>query len=72
MYKCTIFVIPSTTGGVSFTVGGAAAPLTLCFATSTFGIFGGFLTPKQWFLTSAMQIWHICRHFGIQFLVFIP
>ena len=50
------------TGGVSYTVGGAAAPPTsrfapptLCFATPTFGRFGGFRALKRWFLTLAMQ-----------------
>ena len=64
------------TGGVSYTVGGAAAPPTLrfaaptlCFATPTFGRFGDFLSLKQWFFTLAMQICHICRHFDIQFLL---
>ena len=43
------------TGGVSYTVGGAAAPPTLCFATPTFVRFSGFLTLKRWFLTEAIQ-----------------
>ena len=60
------------TGGVSYTVGGAAAPPTsrfapptLCFATPTFGRFGGFRALKQWFVTLAMQNVYICRHFDI-------
>ena len=32
-----------STGGVSYTVGGASAPPTLRFAPPTFGRFGGFL-----------------------------
>ena len=67
------------TGGVSYTVGGAAAPPilkfappTLCFATPTFVRFSGFLALKRWYLTLATQNGHICRHFGIQVLVFIP
>ena len=64
------------TGGVSYTVGGAAAPPTLrfatptlCFAPPTFRRFGDFLALKQCFFTLAKQICHICRHFDIQFLV---
>ena len=69
----------STTGGVSYTVGGATAPPaprfappTLCFATPTFERFGGFRALKRWFPTLGMQNCYICRHFGIQFPVFIP
>ena len=63
------WISPLATGGVSYTVGGAAAPQTLRFATPTFERFGYFLALKQWFFTLAMQICHICRHFDIQFLV---
>ena len=56
-----------STGGVSYTVGGAAAPPTLsfatptlCSATPTFGRFGDFLALKWWFFTLAMQICRIC------------
>ena len=63
------------TGGVSYTVGGAAAPPTswfapptMYFATPTFGRYGGFLALKQWFLTLTMQICHICRHSAFSFL----
>ena len=66
------------TGGVSYTVGGAAASPTLrfatptlCFATPTFMRFSGFLALKRWCLTLAMQNCHIYRHFNIQALVFI-
>ena len=58
--------LPPFTGGVSYTVGGAAAPPTLCFATPTLVRFSGFLALKRWCLTLAMQYCHICRHFGIQ------
>ena len=60
------------------TVGGAAVPPTsrfasptLCFATPTFGRFGGFRAIKRRFLTLAMQNYYICRQFPIQFLVYI-
>ena len=69
----------TVTGGVSYTVGGAPAPLTLrfapttlCFVTPTFVKFSGFLARKRWCLTLAMQNCHLCRHLGIQVLVFIP
>ena len=44
------------------------APPTLCFSTPTFGRFGGFLALKQWLLTLAIQICHICRHWVFIFL----
>ena len=73
-----LFFNATCTGGVSYTVGGATvpptsrfAPPTLCFATPTFERFGDFRALKRWFLTLAMQNCYICRHFDIQFLVFI-
>ena len=58
--KPTTYLLP--TGGVSYTVGGAAAPPTLrfppptkCFATPIFVGFRGFLTPKWWCLSFSMQ-----------------
>ena len=52
----------NATGGVFYTVGGAAAPSTLrfapptlCFGTPTLGRFGGLLALKRWFLTLTMQ-----------------
>ena len=54
------------TGGVSYTVGGAAAlptlrfaTPTLCFTTPTIAKFGDFLTLKRWFLTLAMKLSHL-------------
>ena len=76
-----------STGGVSFTVGRAAAPQTLCFATlfssfflllpfyftllPTFVIFSDFLALKRWRFTLAMQNYCICRRLDIHILVFI-
>ena len=62
LYLCFLLFVIVCTGGVSYTVGGAAAPPTLkfatptlCFTTPTFGRFGGFLALKQWFLNSHLS-----------------
>ena len=72
--EVNLFWVKSTvpTGGVSYTVGGAAAPPTLCFGTPTFVRFSGFQVLKRWCFTLVIPNCDICRHFGIQFLVFIP
>ena len=53
-------------GGVLYTIGGAADPSNLWFATPTCMIFSGFLVLKRRCLTLPTQNCHTCRHVGIQ------